>query len=376
VRKAIQVAELDPEMALTRARKVLEHVIREVFERRIKEPAGTRPLENLTQRLVKDNFLPYRMEAYANIVRNLGNVGTHKSEPCTVADVTQSLSQLTVILEWYFDEERPGAGGGRAAGPARPTAADRGNAAVQQKRGVPASPRGRPKVFAKGSSTGMGSSKNPPEPTSQSLATKPGAGKRLLVAAGIGAVALLGLVVLWAGGVFRPRDKDQGQPPPSHGSAGDDGALTKQNDSLKAPAKPTATEDGVEYVVDKVTRNGAAVTLTILATNSKDDCTIIFTSVEAVDTDGNTYVGRHGRGGPGEAKLPPGGRVDPDPPPFIQPRNVKLREGVKTKFEVTIPKVPGSVSEFKVVELLPSQPFGFNQAGRSPIKFSNVRVGK
>jgi hypothetical protein len=34
VRKAILVAELDPEMALTRARKVWELVVREVYERR------------------------------------------------------------------------------------------------------------------------------------------------------------------------------------------------------------------------------------------------------------------------------------------------------------------------------------------------------
>ncbi len=35
VQKAVLVADLDPEMALTRARKVLEAVIREVYERRI-----------------------------------------------------------------------------------------------------------------------------------------------------------------------------------------------------------------------------------------------------------------------------------------------------------------------------------------------------
>ena len=38
VQKAIQIADADPEMALTRARKVLEYVIRDVYERRINEP--------------------------------------------------------------------------------------------------------------------------------------------------------------------------------------------------------------------------------------------------------------------------------------------------------------------------------------------------
>jgi hypothetical protein len=52
VQKAVRIADEDPEMALTRTRKVLEHVIRDVYECRINEPPGTRPLENLIQRLV------------------------------------------------------------------------------------------------------------------------------------------------------------------------------------------------------------------------------------------------------------------------------------------------------------------------------------
>ena len=108
VRKAVLVADLDPEMSLTRARKVLEYVVRDVFERRVQEPPGTRPLENLLQRLVKDGFFPERLDAYANTVRKLGNVGTHNfNERVTVADVYRSLTQLMPILEWYFEDERP-----------------------------------------------------------------------------------------------------------------------------------------------------------------------------------------------------------------------------------------------------------------------------
>ncbi len=111
VRKAVLVADLDPEMSLTRARKVLEYVVRDVFERRVQEPPGTRPLENLLQRLVKDGFFPERLDAYANTVRKLGNVGTHNfNERVTSADVFQSLTQLMPILEWYFEVERPEAG--------------------------------------------------------------------------------------------------------------------------------------------------------------------------------------------------------------------------------------------------------------------------
>src|SRR5262245_48746438 len=77
LRKAVAVAEVDPEMALTRARKVLEYVVRDVYQRRVQQPPGTQPLENLLQRLAKDGHLPNRVEAYATAIRKLGNVGTH-----------------------------------------------------------------------------------------------------------------------------------------------------------------------------------------------------------------------------------------------------------------------------------------------------------
>jgi formylglycine-generating enzyme required for sulfatase activity len=111
IRRAVRVADDDPEMALIRARKVLEYVIRDVFERRVNEPPGTRPLENLVQRLVKDGYLPARLEAYTETIRKLGNLGAHRfGELVTAADVYQSLTQLLPILEWYFEAERPEAG--------------------------------------------------------------------------------------------------------------------------------------------------------------------------------------------------------------------------------------------------------------------------
>jgi hypothetical protein len=108
VRKAVQIAEVDPEMALTRARKVLEYIVRDVYEKRCEEPPGTRPLENLLQRLVKDGHWPARLEAYASAIRLLGNVGTHRfGEVVSVTDVYLALVQLTPILEWYFGLASP-----------------------------------------------------------------------------------------------------------------------------------------------------------------------------------------------------------------------------------------------------------------------------
>src|ERR1035441_2694400 len=70
---AVDGATRDPEMALIRSRKVLEFVVRDVFVRRVGEPPGTRPLENLIQRLAKDGHLPPRPEAYTETLPKLGN---------------------------------------------------------------------------------------------------------------------------------------------------------------------------------------------------------------------------------------------------------------------------------------------------------------
>jgi hypothetical protein len=76
IQKAGLIAEFDPAMALTRTRLVLQLVVCEVYQRRYNEPAGTRPLENLLQRLLRDGHLPAREAAYANTVRELGNAGS------------------------------------------------------------------------------------------------------------------------------------------------------------------------------------------------------------------------------------------------------------------------------------------------------------
>jgi CheY-like chemotaxis protein len=110
IRMAIRAADQDPEMALTRCRKVLELVVREVYERRCQEVPGSRPLDELLRRITKDGHLPARVAAYANTVRELGNVGAHRfGENLTAADVSRSLSNLEPVLEWYVREECPSA---------------------------------------------------------------------------------------------------------------------------------------------------------------------------------------------------------------------------------------------------------------------------
>lgn len=106
--KAVRISEDDPEMALTRARKVLEYVVDDVYKLRVQEDRGNRSLENLLVRLVKDGHLPRRLGANASYIRELGNVGTHVyGENLSTEDVRRSFENLTEILEWYFERVRP-----------------------------------------------------------------------------------------------------------------------------------------------------------------------------------------------------------------------------------------------------------------------------
>jgi formylglycine-generating enzyme required for sulfatase activity len=111
-------------MSLTRARKVLEYIVRDVYQHAYAEPAGTRPLENLLQRLGKDGRLPKRLAAYANGIHELGNVGAHGfGEGVTVQDVFHSLTQLVPIVEWYFQQRGPSPADSPPEGDAAPPVA-------------------------------------------------------------------------------------------------------------------------------------------------------------------------------------------------------------------------------------------------------------
>ena len=124
VEQAIHIASEDPQMALGRARMVLELMVRDVYERRFHEPPGTRPLENLIQRLDSEGGLPGQFDAAALLGRLSEPGAAHWGEKLAPGDVGRSLTQLTDIVKWYIEVEQPDALG---QGPAqrqkpRPTA--------------------------------------------------------------------------------------------------------------------------------------------------------------------------------------------------------------------------------------------------------------
>lgn len=118
IKLTFQLADIDPRMTLTRTRRVLEYVVNEVYRRHFNEDPGTRPLDNLLQRLIKEHVLPPKVGAYASGIRQMGNLGTHgKGDEILPSDAQHSIDQLVVILLWYFEQERPESLSGSAASP-------------------------------------------------------------------------------------------------------------------------------------------------------------------------------------------------------------------------------------------------------------------
>jgi HEPN domain-containing protein len=120
VQKAIHIANEDPQMALGRARMVLELMVRDVYERRFQEPPGTRSLENLIERLDQKGFLPGRLDVDM-LLRCLSAADTSRwGVTVNAGDVHQAITQLTDLLGWYMEVEQADALGQQPAGIERP----------------------------------------------------------------------------------------------------------------------------------------------------------------------------------------------------------------------------------------------------------------
>jgi hypothetical protein len=105
LRAAIMDAERDSVASAIRARRVLDHIIRQTFEHHINEPAGTRPMEQLLARIVKDGHFPDELAGFAQAVKGLANRVAHdvgKSYPVEYLEPT--LGQLLLIVEWYLGQ--------------------------------------------------------------------------------------------------------------------------------------------------------------------------------------------------------------------------------------------------------------------------------
>ncbi len=93
----------DPDMALTKCRQILERCLHDLVIRHVGDP-GTQPLERIIQLLGRAKVLPRKLQALAEVIRELGNVGAHPvydDEHLSHREAQIALSALTLVLEWF-----------------------------------------------------------------------------------------------------------------------------------------------------------------------------------------------------------------------------------------------------------------------------------
>lgn len=108
---------------LQACRLVLEVVLRDLIGRVLKESPGKRTVDQLVQRISKQQgepeLMPMRVLAHVRTLQAWGNVGAHDhggslfEEPSSVGveDAANSLNSLVAVLSWYREKHLPDAPG-------------------------------------------------------------------------------------------------------------------------------------------------------------------------------------------------------------------------------------------------------------------------
>jgi hypothetical protein len=108
MRGAILAADSDSVSCAIRARRVLEHVVRDVYQRRIGKPSGTQPLEGVLAKIVKQGHFPEELAGFVGAVKGLANRVAHDPNKSYPAEfLIPVLDQALMVLEWYFRHELP-----------------------------------------------------------------------------------------------------------------------------------------------------------------------------------------------------------------------------------------------------------------------------
>jgi hypothetical protein len=99
----------NPDMAMTKCPKILEAIAHSLFAEHVQAP-GTRNLNTLINGLNQGGHLPRKILALAQVIRELGNVGSHPiydDETLSHREALLALAATTILLEWHV---RVGAG--------------------------------------------------------------------------------------------------------------------------------------------------------------------------------------------------------------------------------------------------------------------------
>ena len=101
--RANELVWTDPQMALAKVRTILEGIMTRLHERAIGNP-GTKRLDQLIRDLSTKGVLPRKILANCEVVRELGNVGSHPildGEIVTHKEAQLALLALLIVIEWY-----------------------------------------------------------------------------------------------------------------------------------------------------------------------------------------------------------------------------------------------------------------------------------
>lgn len=110
-----QIVGVDCEMALVRARRALELVLRNVAAHG-GIPAGTKPAEQLVGELSKAKLLPSVVERHCRVIKDFGNLAAHTVDvddfslaegQLSAREAGLCVESLTVVVRWYINTIAP-----------------------------------------------------------------------------------------------------------------------------------------------------------------------------------------------------------------------------------------------------------------------------
>lgn len=93
----------DPAGSLNKYRIVLERLVQWIYETEIGELPRKRALQHLIDNTQFQRVIPERVKAHLNLVRGLGNTGSHGQTGLTRADAKTAQTALLEVLEWFMD---------------------------------------------------------------------------------------------------------------------------------------------------------------------------------------------------------------------------------------------------------------------------------
>jgi Domain of unknown function (DUF4145) len=114
LRTAVSISRIDPGTALSKARRILEGIITQIYRDR-NASQSTNVLFEMIEKLLEDKSLfPKKIASYLHTVRVLGNISVHSGplgkgpeSPPDHVDVEITLLMLLQLVEWYLLEYRP-----------------------------------------------------------------------------------------------------------------------------------------------------------------------------------------------------------------------------------------------------------------------------